>query len=216
LERIPIPILTRELVFPDPETANEEGLLALGGDLSPERLWLAYKNGVFPWFNEDPYLMWWCPDPRMVIFPSEIKVSKSMRKVLRTGNFKVTQNQAFSEVLEQCANIPRFGEDGTWITPNMMQAYLEMHKKGHAKSVEVWEDGYLVGGLYGIDLGHVFCGESMFSIVPNASKVALIHLAQQCQKKQYQLIDCQMYTTHLESMGGREIPRQEFLRVLRQ
>ncbi|PCE63127.1 leucyl/phenylalanyl-tRNA--protein transferase [Sediminicola luteus] len=204
------------MVFPDPETANEEGLLALGGDLSTERLWLAYKNGIFPWFNEDPYLMWWCPDPRMVIFPTEIKVSKSMRKVLRTGNFKVTQNQAFSEVLEQCANIPRFGEDGTWITPNMMQAYLEMHKKGHAKSVEVWEDGYLVGGLYGIDLGHVFCGESMFSIVPNASKVALIHLAQQCQKNDYQLIDCQMYTAHLESMGGREIPRSAFLKILHQ
>jgi leucyl/phenylalanyl-tRNA--protein transferase len=195
--------------------ANEDGLLAVGGDLSMERLLLAYKSGIFPWFNDDALILWWSPDPRMVLFPNKIKVSKSMRKVLRDGKLQLTQNTCFSEVLERCASMERKGQDGTWITPKMKSAYIDLHKKGWAKSYEVWEDGVLVGGLYGLDLGHVFCGESMFSLKPNASKFAFVKMAQELQEKNYHLIDCQVHTDHLESLGAELIPRKQFVEILK-
>ncbi|MBD0851501.1 leucyl/phenylalanyl-tRNA--protein transferase [Maribacter arenosus] len=206
--------LSDAICFPPVEDANAEGLLAVGGDLSPERLMLAYKSGIFPWFNEGSLILWWSPDPRMVLFPDQIKIAKSMRKVLKDNQFTLTKNTCFEEVIDQCAKVKRKHQDGTWITHEMKQAYLKLHLLGHAQSYEVWEDGELVGGLYGIDQGHVFCGESMFSLVNNASKFAFIKLAQELQQKKYRLIDCQLYTTHLESLGAREIPRSEFIAIL--
>ncbi|NKI26168.1 leucyl/phenylalanyl-tRNA--protein transferase [Arenibacter sp. 6A1] len=208
-------LLTDRLQFPPVENADEDGLLAVGGDLSPERLLLAYQNGIFPWFNEDEVILWWSPDPRMVLFPHEIKISKSMKQVINSGKFKITCNTRFMEVVEQCASIPRAGQGGTWITENMKAAYCQLHQKGIAKSIEVWENNKLVGGLYGIDLGEVFCGESMFSKSSNASKIALIHLAQELQQKNYKLIDCQVYTDHLASLGAKEISREEFIATLK-
>ncbi|MEM9647451.1 MAG: leucyl/phenylalanyl-tRNA--protein transferase [Bacteroidota bacterium] len=210
----PLFFLGDRLEFPPVSQANEDGLLAVGGDLSPERLLLAYKNGIFPWFNDDALILWWSPDPRMVLYPKEIKISKSMRKVFRDGQFTLTQNTCFDKVLEHCAKVERRDQDGTWITPNMKSAYLELFNRGFAKSLEVWEGDILVGGLYGIDLGHVFCGESMFSIRPNASKFAFIQLAQQLGAKKYRLIDCQIHTSHLQSLGAKEIPREEFMEAL--
>ncbi|MCP4977717.1 MAG: leucyl/phenylalanyl-tRNA--protein transferase [Maribacter sp.] len=210
----PLTFLTNELYFPMVEDANTEGLLAVGGDLSPERLLLAYKSGIFPWFNEGSLILWWSPDPRMVLFPERIKVSKSMRKVLKNKQFSLTKNTCFEEVIDQCAMAKREGQEGTWITDEMKEAYLKLHKMGHAKSYEVWEGNKLVGGLYGIDLGHIFCGESMFSTVSNASKFAFIQLAKELQQKKYSLIDCQLYTRHLESLGAEEIPRAEFIEIL--
>jgi len=210
----PLFFLTERLVFPPVTHANSEGLLAVGGDLSPERLLLAYQSGIFPWFNEDSLILWWSPDPRMVLFPDKIKISKSMRKVLASNQFKLTKNTAFERVLNQCADIPRAGQDGTWITKEMKQAYLILHKQGIAVSYEVWLEDDLVGGLYGIDLGDVFCGESMFSTVSNASKFAFIHLAQELQKANYKCIDCQLHTKHLESLGAVQIPRTEFIKML--
>ena len=211
----PTHFLGPDPIFPPVSEANSEGLLAVGGDLSPERVLAAYQNGIFPWFNEDHFIMWWSPDPRMIIIPEEIKISKSMRKLLREKKFTISFNTDFEAVIDQCATIPRFGEEGTWITPKMKEAYLKLHALGHAKSIEVRQNGYLVGGLYGMDLGHVFCGESMFSIVSNASKLALIYLAQYCQENNYKCIDCQMYTPHLESMGGKEIDRNVFISLLK-
>ncbi len=208
--------LSEQLEFPPISNANAEGLLAVGGDLSPERLLLAYQNGIFPWFNEDALMLWWSPDPRMVLFPKKIKVSKSMRKVMKCGQFRLTKNNCFEEVINQCAMIKRAGQQGTWITNDMIKAYIKLHDMGHAKSYEVWEDNNLVGGLYGIDLGHVFCGESMFSTVANASKYAFISLAQELLQKDYKLIDCQMYTNHLASLGAEEIPRADFIKLLQE
>jgi len=210
----PLTFLTNELCFPSVEDANAEGLLAVGGDLSPERLMLAYKSGIFPWFNEDSLILWWSPDPRMVLYPERIKVSKSMRKILKNNQFTLTQNTCFKKVIDQCALAKREGQEGTWITNEMKEAYLKMHEMGYAKSYEVWEDGSLVGGLYGIDLGHIFCGESMFSLVSNASKFAFIQLAKELHQKNYGLIDCQLYTKHLESLGAEEVPRTEFIKIL--
>ncbi len=213
-KKFPLFFLGDQLEFPPAEAANEDGLLAVGGDLSPERLLLAYKNGIFPWFNEDALILWWSPDPRMVLFPKKLKISKSMRKVMRNGQFTLTQNTCFAEVMEHCANAERKGQEGTWITPNMKSAYLDLYHKGFAKSFEVWEDGKLVGGLYGVDLGHVFCGESMFSNSANASKFAFIKMVRELETKNYQLIDCQVHTDHLESMGAEEISREKFLEIL--
>lgn len=210
----PLFFLSERLEFPPIETANSEGLLAVGGDLSPERLLLAYQNGIFPWFNEDSLILWWSPDPRMVLFPDKVKVSKSMKKVLSSGQFTLTRNTCFEEVLQQCASVKRMGQQGTWITEDMKKAYLKLHETGLAKSYEVWQEGNLVGGLYGVDLGHVFCGESMFSTVSNASKFAFIHLARELESKNYCVIDCQLYTKHLESLGAEEIPRNEFIKLL--
>lgn len=206
--------LTDDLYFPSVEDANSEGLLAVGGDLSTERLMLAYKSGIFPWFNEGSLILWWSPDPRMVLYPDRIKVSKSMQKVLQNNQFSISKNSCFEAVIDHCALVDRAGQEGTWITNEMKEAYLKLHKLGFAQSYEVWEDKTLVGGLYGIDLGHVFCGESMFSLVSNASKVAFIHLANELHQKEYDLIDCQLYTKHLESLGAEEIPRTEFFKIL--
>ncbi len=206
--------LTNELYFPPVDATSPEGILAFGGDLSPERLLLAYKNGIFPWFNIDEPIIWWSPDPRMVLFLDEFKVSKSMRNILNRNVFKVTFNQNFSAVIRNCQKIVRPGQDGTWISEQMINAYEKLHELGYAKSIEVWQDEVLVGGLYGVDLGHVFCGESMFSNVSNASKVAFISLVNQLKSQDYQLLDCQVYNEHLESLGCREIAREDFVGVL--
>ena len=210
----PINFLTNDLYFPSVENANAEGLLAVGGDLSPERLMLAYKSGIFPWFNEGSLILWWSPDPRMVLFPERIKISKSMRKILKNNQFSLTKNSCFEAVVDQCALAKRVGQEGTWITKEMKEAYLKLHEMGYAKSYEVWQEGKMVGGLYGIDLGYIFCGESMFSLVSNASKFAFIQLAKELHQKNYGLIDCQLYTKHLESLGAEEISRTEFIKIL--
>lgn len=208
-------LLNHRLLFPDVEKADDDGLLAVGGDLSPERLLLAYKNGIFPWFNEDSMILWWSPDPRMVLFPNKIKISKSMAQVIKSNKFRITRNTQFEEVVNACSAIKRKGQAGTWITPEMKSAYLKLHQMGIAKSIEVWENDNMVGGLYGIDLGNVFCGESMFSRKSNASKFAFISLAKELQQKEYKLIDCQVYTAHLESLGAEEIPRKQFIKILK-
>lgn len=210
----PMFFLTDRLEFPPVESANAEGLLAVGGDLSSERLLLAYKNGIFPWFNEDSLILWWSPDPRMVLYPDKIKISKSMQKVMKSNQFRLTKNVCFEVVLEQCSTIKRIGQEGTWITEDMKKAYIKLHQKGFATSYEVWENDTLVGGLYGIDLGHVFCGESMYSNTSNASKFAFIQLAQEFQENGA-LIDCQLYTKHLESLGASEISRKKFVEILK-
>ncbi|MEA1787191.1 leucyl/phenylalanyl-tRNA--protein transferase [Arenibacter sp. GZD96] len=209
-----ITFLTERLWFPSVEHATSDGLVAVGGDLDPERILAAYQKGIFPWYSADSPILWWSPDPRMVLYPEEIRVSKSMQKVIHSRQFELTQNRCFSEVLEQCASVPRTGQEGTWLSAEMKTAYLRLFHMGWAKSYEVWQNGTLVGGLYGLDLGHVFCGESMFSSTSNASKFALIKLAQHLQHKNYHLIDCQMYTPHLERMGARSIARKYFLDVL--
>ena len=206
--------LTDALLFPSPMQASAEGIVAVGGDLQPERVMLAYRKGIFPWFESDDFLLWWSPDPRMVLFPDRLKISKSMRTVLRKKQFEVTFNKAFDQVVEACAKVKRFGQNGTWITPGLMEVYSILHTQGLAHSVEVWEEGSLVGGLYGIDLGTVFCGESMFSKSSNASKVALIFLVKELKKNKYELIDCQVPTQHLASMGAEPISRTEFLTFL--
>ncbi len=210
----PLFLLSDRLEFPPVSNANSEGLLAVGGDLAPERLLLAYRSGIFPWFNDDALILWWSPDPRMVLFPEKIKVSKSMSKIIKDKRFRLTLNTCFKDVIENCARVDRKGQDGTWITKNMVESYLQLHELGFAKSYEVWENDKLVGGLYGIDLGHVFCGESMFSLVSNASKFAFVNLAKDLQKENYLLIDCQIYTKHLESMGAEEISRERFIEIL--
>jgi leucyl/phenylalanyl-tRNA--protein transferase len=208
--------LTESLVFPSVERANAEGLLAVGGDLSVERLLLAYKSGIFPWFNDDSMILWWSPDPRMVLYPEKLNITKSMRKLIRNEHFTVTKNKCFSRVVEHCAQVKRKHQEGTWITKKMQMAYLELHKKGYAESYEVWEGDSLVGGLYGVDLKTIFCGESMFSLVSNASKYGFIHMVLSKAKKNYQLIDCQLYTQHLESLGAEEIPRSKFIKLLKE
>lgn len=209
-----IVFLSDKLEFPPIENASAEGLLAVGGDLSPERLLLAYSSGIFPWFNEDSLVLWWSPDPRMVLFPNKIKISKSMKKIMASDRFRLTKNQCFTRVIEECAHIKRKGQQGTWITVAMKKAYKELHARGYAVSYEVWEGKHLVGGLYGVDLGHVFCGESMFSKTSNASKYAFIMLAKELQSNNYSLIDCQLHTKHLESLGAEEISRKKYLEIL--
>jgi leucyl/phenylalanyl-tRNA--protein transferase len=207
--------LTNELYFPPVDSASTEGILAFGGNLSPERLMLAYRSGIFPWFNIDEPIIWWSPNPRMVLFLDEIKVSKSMRSLLNRNVFKVTFNQNFSAVIRNCQKIVRPGQDGTWISEKMISAYEKLYELGHVMSVEVWQDEVLVGGLYGVDLGNVFCGESMFSRVSNASKVAFVSLVNHLKSNQYQLLDCQVYNEHLASLGCREIPREQFVDILK-
>ena len=207
-------LLGKEIIFPDVESANPDGVLAIGGDLSPERLLLAYQSGIFPWYNEGEPIVWYSQNPRMVLFPNKLKISKSMHQILRKNVFTVTFNQNFKEVISQCKITNRKDQEGTWITDEMQKAYFELHKLGIAKSVEVWQNNVLVGGLYGIDLRTVFCGESMFSKVSNASKIAFIHLTQKLEKENYKLIDCQVYTDHLARLGAEEIPREEFIKIL--
>lgn len=211
-----IPQLTSKLEFPEPSSAFADGLLAFGGDLSTERLLLAYKNGIFPWYSEDEPILWWSPDPRMVLFPEELKVSKSMKQIINKKAFSTSINKNFEAVIDACAKIKRDEQSGTWITPEMKEAYTQLHQKGYAYSVEVWHDNDLVGGLYGIWLKEkqVFCGESMFSKLSNASKYGFIFWVNYLQSYGVRLIDCQVYTTHLESLGAREISREAFLSFL--
>lgn len=205
--------LTQEIQFPNPAITTEEGIIALGGDLSEERLILAYKSGIFPWYCEGEPIIWYCPQERMVLFPDELKVSKSMKQIIKKGMYTITENIAFDEVIFNCKHIIRKDDFGTWITDDMEQAYMRLHKQGIAKSIEVWRDKKLVGGLYGVDVGNgIFCGESMFSLESNASKLAFIHLV---QNHNYDIIDCQVYNDHLASLGAREIPRDAFLKLLK-
>ncbi len=207
-------LLGKELVFPPVEMASSEGILAFGGDLQPERLILAYQSGIFPWYNEGEPIIWYSPGMRMVLFPEELKISKSMRRFIAKNKYTLSWNKAFEQVIDQCQKSPRKEQLGTWITEEMKEAYIVLHKLGFAKSIEVWDEDELIGGLYGIDLGHIFCGESMFSKVSNTSKLAFIHLVQELQKKDYKLIDCQVYNEHLDSLGAREISRKEFMGFL--
>ena len=205
--------LTDKIDFPDYKYTTKEGIIALGGDLSEKRLIFAYQNGIFPWFSDDDPIVWYCPYDRMVLFPEDLKVSKSMRKILNKNKFTITENKAFAEVIYNCKNIDRKDDLGTWITNDMEQAYINLHKIGFAKSIEVWLDNELVGGLYGVEVNGVFCGESMFSKVSNASKLAFIYLV---QTKKYKLIDCQVYNDHLASLGAKEIDRALFLSILKE
>lgn len=206
--------LTDNLYFPPVSEADAEGLVAIGGDLSSERLMLAYHSGIFPWYSDDEPIMWYCPNPRFVLFPDKLYVSRSMRSVLRKEEFKVTYNEDFTGVINSCKKMQRSGQDGTWITEEMVDAYISLHKLGHAQSVEVWKENELVGGMYGIHLGSVYCGESMFSTVSNASKVGLILFMQKFKEEGGQLYDCQAYTDHMASMGAELIDRNEFLKYL--
>ncbi len=202
--------------FPPVDYATSDGLLAVGGKLNVATLKRAYERGIFPWYEEGQPVLWWSPDPRMVLFPENLKVSKSMKQLLRKNTFKVSFNTDFKSVISNCAAIKRPGQHGTWITPEIQETYNLLHKLGIAHSVEVWEDGTLVGGLYGIYLREkaVFCGESMFATVSNASKYGFIKLVEKLESENVKLIDCQIYTRHLESLGAEEIPRVEFLRYL--
>jgi leucyl/phenylalanyl-tRNA--protein transferase len=213
----PMPVfrLSKKIAFPPVHLATEEGLLAVGGDLSPERLILAYKNGIFPWYNPGEPILWWSPDPRLVLFPKELHISRSLRRVLRKEIFQVTFNTRFREVIAACANTERPTGTGTWITGEMAAAYSRLNDLGYAHSVETWRDGRLVGGLYGIALGRCFFGESMFSHVSNASKVAFVTLVKRLKTLDFKLIDCQVHTQHLVSLGAREIPRKEFIKRIR-
>ncbi|SFJ64658.1 leucyl/phenylalanyl-tRNA--protein transferase [Myroides guanonis] len=206
--------LTSDLIFPPVRLTHSSGILAIGGDLSTQRLKLAYRSGIFPWFEDGEPITWWSPDPRMVLFLDELKVSKSMKVVLNKKQFTVTYNTCFRTVIENCQTVKRVGQNGTWITDDMVDAYVKLHEEGIAKSIEVWDGEELVGGLYGIDLGHIFCGESMFSKVSNASKVAFISLVNQLKAGDYKLLDCQVYNDHLASLGAREISREHFLEIL--
>ncbi len=207
-----IPWLPGEHVFPPLEKALVEpnGLLAAGGDLDPQRILAAYRRGIFPWYSADDPILWWSPDPRTVLLPDELRIRRSLAKTLRNARYEVRLDTAFGDVLRACAGKPREGQSGTWITAGMQAAYLELHRLGHAHSVETWIDGRLVGGLYGIAIGRAFYGESMFADVRDASKIALAHLCAHLKQRGFGIIDCQMETRHLASLGARPIPRCEF------
>ena len=206
-------LLDEDIWFPPPAGAEEDGLLAVGGDLSAQRLLLAYSNGIFPWFNEDTEILWWCPKKRFVIFPKEIQISRSMKKFMKKTNLTVTMNRDFDGVIESCRKL-REENEGTWITDGMEHAYKALHELGYAASVEVYDGEHLVGGLYGVVIGRCFFGESMFSMVPNASKLALICLAKRLQELGFYFIDCQFHTEHLERMGGRYISYEEYMQYM--
>lgn len=206
-------ILDKDIHFPPVQLAEPDGLLAIGGDLSPARLLEAYRHGIFPWYEGD-HILWWCPDPRFVLFPDELKVARSIRPLLNRKEFAFTTNKAFKEVIHYCKSSPRPGQDGTWITDDVENAYIRLHELGYAHSAEVWKDGQLAGGLYGIRLGKVFFGESMFSRISNASRYAFITYISQLKKEGVTLIDCQVYTEYLKSLGARMIPGKEFDQLL--
>ena len=208
-------IIEEKLSFPPVETAGSDGLLAIGGDLSTERLLLAYHNGIFPWY-EGEYILWWCPDPRFVLFPEELKVNKSIKPLLNRNEFDFTINKAFSQVIHQCKKITRADQEGTWITDEVEKAFIKMHELGYAHSAEVWRNDELVGGLYGIKMGKVFFGESMFSKVSNASRFAFIKYVEQLKQEGIRLIDCQVYTNYLESFGARLIAGKDFQKLLKE
>jgi leucyl/phenylalanyl-tRNA---protein transferase len=207
--------LTKELYFPPVEEASYEGILAVGGDLSIERLLLAYNNGIFPWFDADEPILWWSPSERMVVNPMDYKVSKSLRNILNRNVFEITINKDFESVIKNCQEIDRKGQNGTWISDGIIKSYTELYELGKAKSFEVWQNNELVGGLYGVDLGHIFCGESMFSKVPNASKVAFVKLIEYLKQNNYKLLDCQVHNDHLEKLGAFEISRNAFMMILK-
>ena len=213
---MPVYLLPDELVFPSPQLAREEGLLAVGGDLSQERLLLAYRMGIFPWYTEDEPIMWWSPDPRLVLYPSQLKVSRSLKKTIKKQIFRLTVDESFESVIKACAHSRTKADEGTWIVGEMIAAYCRLHESGLAHSVEVWQNGSLVGGLYGVSLGRCFFGESMFTLISNASKVALVTLVQHLQAMEFHFIDCQISTPHLLSFGAQEIPRTQFLKELEQ
>lgn len=210
---MPLFALDNKLIFPPVHLAEPDGLLAMGGDLSTQRLLLAYRNGIFPWY-EGETILWWCPHPRFVLFPNELKVSKNLKPLLNRIEFEFTTNKAFAQVINYCKEIKRPGQEGTWITDEVEKAYCNLHKLGYAHSAEVWKNGELVGGLYGIKLGNVFFGESMFSKTSNASRFAFIKYVQQLKEEGIELIDCQVYTEYLESMGAKMIAREEFILLL--
>ena len=211
---MPVEISRRSLEFPDLDEADESGLLAIGGDLSIERLKLAYSKGIFPWYEDGMPILWWSPDPRMVLFPEKMIISHSLRQSIKKQQFTVTIDHAFEKVIRNCAKTTRKGEDGTWITTEMQNAYIRLHEAGYAHSAEAWLDGELVGGLYGVALGKAFFGESMFHHVTNASKVALFELVEKLSSWNFEIIDAQVYTNHLESLGGGRIPRSQYMHIL--
>lgn len=212
---MPIYQLTDEIIFPKPELAEDDGLLAIGGDLRWERLLLAYSNGIFPWYNEYDPILWWCPKPRFIIKPNEVRISRSMKRVFNKNEFKVTFNNDFEGVISKCKEL-RENKEGTWITDDMKQAYINLFNKGFASSVEVYKEDKLVGGLYGVKIGRCFFGESMFSTETNASKVALISICKRLEKENYLFLDCQMHTNHLESMGGKFVSWEDFKIMLQE
>ena len=209
-------LLNDKLIFPPVEMATDEGIVAIGGDLEVERLLLAYRCGIFPWYSEGEPIVWWSPDPRFVLFPEKLRVTKSMQSVLNNGSFRFTINRAFTAVIQNCKTVYRKEQEGTWITPAVLQAYTQLHALGYAHSAEAWMNGELVGGLYGIRLGNIFFGESMFSKASNASKFAFINYVKQLQKEKVALIDCQVYTAHLESLGASMIRREIFMALLKE
>ena len=211
---MPVHRLTRQVAFPDPSLAEPDGLLAVGGDLSPERLVAAYALGIFPWFSDGTPILWWSPDPRLVLLPTELHVPRSLARTLRRGAFTFTADRAFEEVMRRCAEVPRPGQDGTWITDGMVQAYVRLHRLGLAHSFEAWEGATLAGGLYGVSLGSAFFGESMFSARPDASKAAFVRSVEWLAGRGVDLVDCQVRTDHLVRFGAREVPRPEFLERL--
>ncbi|OGV61181.1 MAG: leucyl/phenylalanyl-tRNA--protein transferase [Lentisphaerae bacterium RIFOXYC12_FULL_60_16] len=213
---MPIFRLNRTLVFPPPDMAEPDGLLAVGGTLSTDRLLLAYRSGIFPWYDDQSPILWWSPDPRFVLLPTEFHVSHSLRRMLKSGRFEVTIDRDFKSVIHHCRTRPRPGQDGTWITAAMEQAYQRLHAAGHAHSVETWHEGRLAGGLYGVTVGRCFCGESMFTLEPDAGKVALARLVEVMLQREGTLIDCQVPTDHFRRMGARDMPRTEFLTLLQQ
>lgn len=206
--------LNKNHVFPDPRLAEEDGLIAVGGDLNPERVLMAYAKGIFPWFSKGYPIMWWSPDPRLVLFPENFKITASLKQTIRSEKYKVTMDICFADVINQCARVPREDQDGTWITTGMKKAYITIHNMGYAHSFETWQDEKLVGGLYGVAIGKIFCGESMFHLEKDASKVALAALVSFVKEKGFHLIDCQMTTQHLLSLGATEISREKYLELL--
>ena len=212
----PMPVyhLSEELVFPSPYLATDEGLLAIGGDLSLKRLLLAYSNGIFPWYSEGEPILWWSPDPRLVLYPDELKVSRSLKKIIRQGVFQITIDCAFKEVISECARVRLEKHEGTWIVSDMIKAYCRLHETGLAHSVEAWQDDRLAGGLYGVSLGRCFFGESMFTRRSNASKVAIVALVEHLKPLDFAFIDCQMTTAHLSRFGAQEISRSRYLNEL--
>jgi len=210
---MPIYKLSDDLVFPDPSLSEDDGLLALDGDLSPERLLLAYANGIFPWFSEGEPILWWSPNPRFIVYPKDIKISHSMKKLLKKNTYKISFDTCFRDVISNCSKLRK--ETGTWITNDMIEAYCKLHELGYAHSVETWFDGKLVGGLYGISMGKCFFGESMFSTMDNASKVAFITFGKLLAEKGFSIIDCQVHTNHLESLGAINMTRDNFLELIK-
>jgi leucyl/phenylalanyl-tRNA--protein transferase len=213
---MPVYLLSDDIVFPPPNLASQEGLLAVGGDLCQDRLLLAYSMGIFPWFSEAEPTMWWSPDPRLVLYPDELQVSRSLQKTIKKAVFQITMDQAFEQVITECAKIRRKRNEGTWIVPDMINAYCQLHISGFAHSVEAWQNDTLVGGLYGVSLGKCFFGESMFTHATNASKAAFVALVNHLKALSFDLIDCQVTTGHLVSFGAREIPRNLFLEQLKE